>query len=71
MADMTDICAVPEVGSARFFPESKLGVSFLSCKRGASSLALLGSQVYREASVRESGKTKCDTNKCQRRMLLC
>lgn len=69
--DRTDICAVPEVGSIRFFFESKLGVGFLSCKRGASGSALLGSQVCWDASVRESGRTKGGTNKCQRLLLLC
>lgn len=71
VGDVTDICAVPEVGSIRFFPASKLGVGYLSCKRGTSGPTLLGSQVCREASGRESGRTKGGTNKCQRLILLC
>lgn len=68
---MTDIRAIPEVGSTSFFPESKLGVSFLSCKTGAGSLDLLGSQVHREATMRGSGRTKGTTNKRHRLILLC
>lgn len=64
-------CAVSEVGSTSFFPESKLGISFLSCKTGASSHDLLGSQVYWEATMKGSGRTKGSTNKCQRLILLC